>query len=199
MIGFLKGKVINTGKNNLTILTGDSVGYKVNIPSSIKFLIDQDASLYIHTLVKENEISLWGFEDEKELNLFELLISVSGVGAKTANILIESKGFDNIVNSIVSGNSDSLKVTGVGPKTAQKIIIDLKSKIANLASNSAAIENSIKPSSKISIYFEDAMAALTSLGYKEQDVKAAYNLIDSELIDSLSDSSSLVKLLLKNI
>ncbi len=200
MIGYLKGKVIYIDKSDIILLTNNSVGYKISIPTNIKYLIDQDASLYIYTSVKENEMSLWGFTDKKDLDLFEYLISVSGVGTKTAMSLIDVKGFDLIVQSIVSGSYEELKVSGVGPKTAQKIVIELKSKLAKLTEglNLKANQN-LNDNKKINLFLEDAIEALTSLGYREQDIRNAYNKLDDLQMEGASDSPSLVKLLLKVI
>lgn len=200
MIGYLKGKIIDIDKSDVVLLTNNSVGYKISISTTIKYLIDQEVSLYIYTSVKENEISLWGFTDKKDLDLFEYLISVSGVGTKTAMSLIDIKGFDLIVQAIISGSYEDLKVSGVGPKTAQKIVIELKSKLAKLTEGLNFKANPISnDNKKINIFLEDAIEALTSLGYREQDIRNAYNSLDDLQMEGASDSSSLVKILLKVI
>jgi len=200
MIGYLSGKIIDINKSDLTLLTNNSVGYKINIASNLKFLIDQEASFYIYTSVKETEISLWGFTSKNDLDLFEYLISVSGVGTKTAMSLIDLKGFELIVQSIISGNYDELKVSGVGPKTAQKIVIELKTKLAKFAEGMSMLNNQIvNNNKKINLFLDDAIEALTSLGYREQDIRSAYNKLDEIQLESANDSPSLVKLLLKVI
>ncbi len=200
MIGFIKGKVIDISKNELVVLANDSVGYKVNIQSNEKFLLNQEASLYIYTSVKETELSLWGFTNKNDLGLFEYLISVSGVGTKTAMTLIDAKGFDLIIQSVVSGNHEELKVSGVGPKTAQKIVIELKTKLAKFAEDlSVEVNITQNGNRKVNLLLDDAIEALTSLGYREQDVRTAYNQLDELQLESITDSPSLVKLLLKVI
>jgi len=200
MIGFLKGKVIDTNKSDITVLTNNSVGYKVNIASNLKFLLDEEIELFIYTSVKETEISLWGFQNKNDLTLFEYLISVSGVGSKTAMILIDTKGFENIIRSVVSGNSDALKVSGVGSKTAQKIVIELKSKLAKFSEGMMdALSANQNNTRKVSQFLDDAIEALTSLGYREQDIKDAYNKLEEVTAESAKDSPTLVKLLLRVI
>lgn len=200
MIGYLKGKVVDTNKSDITILTNDGVGYKVNIASNLKFLLQEEISLYIYTSVKETEISLWGFQNKNDLILFEYLISVSGVGSKTAMSLIDIKGFDNIIRAVVSGDFGELKVSGVGPKTAQKIVIELKTKLAKFSEGLEGTINHVSNSNKkVNQYFEDALEALTSLGYRDQDVKDAYSRLEQAQLDNINDSPTLVKLLLKVI
>lgn len=200
MISLLKGKVIDTNKTDITLLTNDSVGYKVNIASNLKFLIEEEVQLFIYTSVKETEISLWGFLTKTDLTLFEYLISVSGVGSKTAMILIDTKGFENIIRAVANEDYSALKVSGVGPKTAQRIVIELKTKLAKFSEGLMDnINTGANSNRKVNPHFDDALEALTSLGYREQDVKEAYqNLEDSEL-ELAINSPTLVKLLLKVI
>jgi Holliday junction DNA helicase RuvA len=200
MIGFIKGKVIDIEGNQLIVLTADSVGYRVVIPSNLNFLIDQEAALFIFTVVKENEISLWGFEAKKDLGLFENLIAVSGVGPRTALALIETKGADNLIRAIIVGDADSLKVSGVGVKTAQKIIIELKNKLAKFSEGlSESIVEDSNNNNSVNKFLKDALAALTSLGYKEADVRSVYSQLNNEELELVSNEQDLIKVILKNI
>lgn len=200
MIGFIKGKVIDIEGNQLIVLTADSVGYRVVIPSNLNFLIDQEAALFIFTVVKENEISLWGFEAKKDLGLFENLIAVSGVGPRTALALIETKGADNLIRAIIVGDADSLKVSGVGVKTAQKIIIELKNKLAKFSEGlSESIVEDSNNNNSVNKFLKDALAALTSLGYKEADVRTVYSQLNNEELELVSNEQDLIKVILKNI
>ena len=130
MIGFLSGKITNS-KNDSIILDVNGVGYlistvKVNQVSSSK------VSFFIHTHVKEDEISLFGFKTQEELELFKNLISVSGVGPRIALSILASGTEDDIVSAIKNSSVDFFSaVPGIGKKTAQKLIIDLKSKLDN--------------------------------------------------------------------
>lgn len=200
MISFLRGKVIDTNKSDITLLVNDSVGYKINIASNLKFLLQEEVELFIYTSVKETEFSLWGFLTKTDLTLFEYLISVSGVGSKTAMILLDTKGFENIIRAVVNEDSDGLKVSGVGPKTAQRIVIELKTKLAKfsegLIDNVSGVRNNNR---KVNPYLDDAIEALTSLGYREQDVKNAYNKLEDSELEIAQNSPTLVKLLLKVI
>ena len=128
MIGFLIGKVIHT-QNGSIILNVSGVGYQVsvvkNIPAS-----SQKVGLFIHTHAKEDDISLFGFQSQAELDLFKNLISVSGVGPKIALTILSSGTEKDIVSAIKNSSVDFFSaVPGIGKKTAQKLIIDLRSKL----------------------------------------------------------------------
>lgn len=200
MISFITGKVIDINKTDITVITNGSVGYKVNIASSNKYLLEQEVSLFIYTSVKESEISLWGFQDKLSLSLFENLISVSGVGTKTAMNLIDVKGFATVINAIIKGNFEELKVSGLGPKTAQKIVIELRTKLAKFVELNP-VENSESNfnNKNVKIYYEDALEALTSLGYREQDIKNAYSKLGESELNEIKNSPDLVRILLKFI
>jgi Holliday junction DNA helicase RuvA len=200
MIGFIQGKVIDTNKNEVIVITSGGVGYRVNILGNQLFLIDQEVNLYTYTVVKENEISLWGFSNKSDLALFENLISVSGIGSKTAMVLLESKGAEGIIRAIMNGSPDELKVTGVGLKTAQKLIIELNNKLAKFQEE-FAINNKVENESnkKVKEYFEDSLEALTSLGYREADIKEAFEKLLDEQLEQVNNSQDLIKLLLRSI
>lgn len=204
MIGYIKGKVINSNAHSVIVITETGVGYLINKLANLAFLDNEACELYIYTLVRESELSLWGFKDRSELAMFTYLISVSGVGPKTAMLLIAEKGIFTILDSIIKDDFKSLKVSGVGEKTAQKIILDLKSKLqkdsANFVKYIESNSNSKTISKEDSIYLDDAISALIQLGYKESDIKDAYNLINLEGGAKLLESSKdLIKALLRNI
>src|SRR3972149_7503346 len=127
MIAKLTGKVSDQFVNYLIIEVG-GVGYKVE-GSFPLFDASGQTTLFIHTHVRENEIRLFGFMDFQQLQLFEELLTVSGVGPKIALVLINNLGISTIVNAIQTAKPESLKSPGVGLKTAQRIVIDLKSKV----------------------------------------------------------------------
>src|SRR2546430_2329173 len=131
MIGYISGQVKQVYKEKLIIMTGGGVGYLVSAVQS-NYLEGQSVNLYIYTAVRETEISLWGFAERAELELFESLLSVSGVGLKTAQALIANLGVNRIISAIRSGDALSLKVPGVGSKISERIVIDLKNKVENL-------------------------------------------------------------------
>lgn len=172
MIGYLSGK-IKLVMGNSIILDVNGVGYRVEVGSK-GFLEDSSISIYIHTHVREQEISLYGFVSEKELIIFELLISVSGVGPKSALLLVLEKGTDNIISGIKSNNPLQLKAKGIGTKTTQKIILDLKSKVDSFAVNTTDGDQNFFNEDN---YFE-VIEALSSLGYRKNEIDSAIKSIE---------------------
>lgn len=159
MIGYLSGKIISS-KPTRVILDVNSVGYVVNISiNTFEMLSDKtSASLFIHTHVKEDSISLFGFYAESEKEMFELLISVNGIGPKSALGILSGIQVGDLRRAINSGDiSRIISVPGIGRKTAERLVLELKSKV-DLVSEEYGIEIpfSIK---------NEAVAALTTLGY----------------------------------
>jgi holliday junction DNA helicase RuvA len=165
MIGYLKG--IITHKTPAYIyLECTGVGYHVNISLSTYGKLDgkAEALIYTHMHVREDDISLYGFYDEDERQLFVQLISVSGIGCNTARVILSYMNTDELRKAIIHEDEFTLgKVKGIGPKTAKRIILDLKDKIIKTSglepsplSKSGAISSPIR---------EEAMAALMALGF----------------------------------
>lgn len=196
MIGRLKGKIIHTDESSESIIVDvNGVGYEVNIGSA-NFDFGSEYEIYIHTQIRENDLSLWGFKDVKQLKLFRMLTSVSGIGSRTAMLIVVQKGVQITVNSIVNEDLKELQVKGVGKKTAQKIILELKNKIENSFVVSV-VENS-EVNSIDSKLREEAMSALVTLGYRNQDVENALKELDLSNKD-ITSTQELVKELLRYV
>ena len=163
MIGFIRGKIMNISESSITV--GDSVGFSINI-SPDGFSLNEEVEIYTHMIVRENDISLWGFRSEKELNIFRLLINISGVGPRTAQSLICKIGIRTIISSVVNEKPELLKTTGVGIKTAQKIVIEMQNKLKS-EEYSEKDEESIFPENSVA---QDVISALQTLGYRESDL-----------------------------
>ena len=134
MISYLEGTIKFKSTNYLTILVG-GVGYKVSVPADIiaHTKLNQSLSLFIHTHVKEDALDLYGFETPDELAMFELLLSVSGIGPKTALSIFSNGKLPKIKEAIIKGDvSFFTSVPRLGTKNSQKIIIELRSKLGNL-------------------------------------------------------------------
>lgn len=156
MIGYLEGKIIGKGINNLTILTS-GVGYIVFVPNPAleKIKEKDDVSLFIHTNVSETAFDLYGFSSQEELKFFRQLISVSGVGPKTA-LEIMAAPVGKTKAAIIEGNIAFVSaVKGIGKKTAERLCLELKDKV----------ESTLGEANETSVIDEDALAALVSLGY----------------------------------
>lgn len=162
MIGFLTGKIISS-KPTKVILDVNGVGYVVGISINTfeKISGKEIASLFIHTSVKEDSISLFGFHTEAEKEMFELLISVSGIGPKIALSLLSGIQTDDLKNAIQSSDiSRIVAVPGIGRKTAERLVLELRTKVDQISEEgTTAIPFSIK---------NEAVAALTTLGYNSK-------------------------------
>ncbi len=191
MIAHLSGKCLSKSTKSL-IIDVQGIGYRVFAPATFveKTEIHLPLKLHIHTVVREDDISLYGFEKEEELRLFETLISVNGVGPKLALELFASP-LEDIQAAILSSNVYALtQIPGIGKKTAERIILELKEKIAPLAKD-LAIEKANLPKEMP----EEAVHALLGLGYKRGDI----NRVFRSLKEPLRDPEELIKYFLKNV
>lgn len=193
MIGYLKGKVMLVEASRVMLLVGD-VGYLVNYAGSAE--LDNVLELYVHQSVREDDISLWGFATIQELKLFELLLSVNGVGLKTALQLLSQLGAADLVSAVMSKDAGKLKVPGVGQKTAEKIIIDIYDKLAKIPEMQQLPRETKDNNSPINNNVTAAVSALQNLGYTERDIKAALDSLSLEAEQSVED---IIRKLLANI
>jgi Holliday junction DNA helicase RuvA len=178
MIGFLRGKVVSA-KPTQIILDVNGVGYLVNISiSTFEKITDQnEISLFIHTHVREDALSLYGFYTEAEKEMFELLISISGIGPKVALSILSGISVDELQNAIQTENVSRLvSVPGVGRKTAERVVLELKSKVGFIETTvSKGIDYTVK---------QEAVLALTTLGYNQK-------VAEKVVRDLLSENSSI--------
>jgi Holliday junction DNA helicase RuvA len=184
MIGQITGKTTYKGER-YTIITAGGVGYKLFVtPETLKTL-DANAEhlFWTYLAVRENALDLYGFLEKRELEFFELLLSVSGIGPKSAQAIISIAPPDILTKAIAGGDSSYLtKVSGIGKKSAEKIIIELRDKIGSLDVDG----NSLKGES-------DAIEALQSLGYTLREAREALQRVDA----SVTDTGAKVKAALK--
>jgi Holliday junction DNA helicase RuvA len=174
MIGSLRGTPKLVG--NQLIIDVNGVGYAVHTGTSTlsQLLHQQTVELCIHTHVREDEISLYGFLSPSDKVLFEHLLSVSGIGPKSA-LHIADRGVEPITNAVQQADiSFFTQIPRVGKKLAQKIIIDLRSKLGALK------ELDLKPESQ---QYADVVAALENLGYGKDDIYRALQNVDLESVD----------------
>ncbi len=178
------------------VLDCGGVGYQLNISLNTFSKIPDSGTcrLFAHLAVREDALVLFGFADEEERELFRQLISVSGVGAGTARMILSSMSPSEVVQAIHSGNVNALKsIKGIGEKSAQRIIIDLKGKFSddNLSGTSIAFTGDNKMR-------EEALSALVMLGFaKNMAEKAVDKALKSE--GNALSVEHLLKLALKNL
>lgn len=167
MIASLHGKIQARTDDSLVLNVG-GVGYRVRVPTptlAALGAVGSDAMLYTHLHVREDDLSLYGFATEDELRLFEKLLTVSGIGPKVGMGILSSASTDSIRYAIAQGNADALTAfPGIGKKTAQRLVLELKGKI-DLTGLSAAGE--------LSPVDEDVMNALINLGYSAAEATRA--------------------------
>lgn len=174
MIGYLEGS-IQKKLDNTVIVKTNGVGYLVFLTRIHSSEIEENdnVSLYIHTAVSENDIRLFGFTNIESLKMFQMLITVSGVGPKTA-LEIMNNPLPALKYALSKGESDLLvKTKGIGKKTAERIIIDLKGKVA--------ISEKPQDYEDIKEADEDAVNALLNLGYRRQQILQKLRNIPKEI------------------
>jgi len=168
MIAQLDGKLILKSPA-LVVIDCGGVGYSVNISMHTyeKLGNSERLKLYTHLVVKEDSHTLYGFADESEKQLFIQLISVSGVGPNTARLMLSSLQPSEIREAIITGNWALIKtVKGIGEKTAQKVVIDLKNKVGKNEGQELLLSGSGR-SNKV----DEALAALLMLGFSKNEAE----------------------------
>lgn len=168
MIGYLEGE-IKYGSPGKIILFCNGIGFTISVPSNVAVLKGTTMELFIHTHLRDDNLSLFGFTTPEDLNLFETLISVSGVGPKTALTMFSSATAALIKEAISSSNlSFFTSIPGIGKKTAQRLILDLKSKISKGDVNMDSLEGS-----------SELVDSLISLGFQKLEINKIISQIDS--------------------
>jgi holliday junction DNA helicase RuvA len=174
MIALLTGKIAYKAPDFI-ILDVNGVGYRVQIPFSTYYALPAEGgavTLQIHTSVKEDAINLYGFRTQKEKELFQLLIGVSGVGPKLANGILSNSEPSELADSLVRGDLARLSaIPGIGKKTAERLVLELKEKVQKL--DLAQPTRDAAPAAGHKEIREDVLSALINLGYKEAVVQKA--------------------------
>lgn len=196
MYAYIKGKVAYKTPTYV-YLDNNGIAYHINISLNTYGKIENqsEVKLFTYLLVREDAMTLYGFYDENEKQLFEKLISVSGIGATTAQIILSSMNPSEIVNAILSENELVFKnVKGIGIKTAKRIILDLKDKVGKISSGESSVQLSISGSD----FKAEALAALLSLGINR--AKAESVIMSTVTADkNINNVETLVKLALKQL
>lgn len=178
MIAYLRGNIkyksVIPKKDNYIVLDVNGVGYKVFVLDRMinNIHVGDDLEVFTYTQVAEMVLDLYGFADQKELGFFEILISISGVGPKSALGILQKAKIEDLQAAANSGNADVLsKVSGIGQKTAEKIVAGLKNKIGGL---------DISSGGQATDGFGEALDALVGLGYSASQARDALSHIKVE-------------------
>lgn len=175
MIGSIRGKIILKTEKFLIVETG-GVGYKISVSpdvlSSAKKLGDE-IMLFVHTHVREDILDLYGFLDRKELEFFEMLLNVSGIGPKGALAILGIASIETLKRAIKTGDTGYLtKISGIGKKTAEKIVIELRDKVAGQMKGEkegGSLQEEL-----------DSLEALKSLGYSQNEAREALKKVPED-------------------
>ena len=182
MISFLKGK-IEIKANNYVVIEVNNIGYKVFMPESTlnQMEVQQSIKIYTYMRVMQDDVSLYGFLTNEELAMFELLITVGGIGAKSAIAILSNIEPSSFALAVITDDVATLKkLPGIGPKTAQRIILELKDKINT---DNKLEEQQTNTKIEISEKQQDAIDALQVLGYNIKAIEKVLSQIDSENLE----------------
>jgi Holliday junction DNA helicase RuvA len=152
----------------------NGVGYKLLVANPYRYQVDdhKKVKVYVYQAVRDDDISLFGFVDVQEKNLFMQLINVSGIGPKSALAILANPDHQGLVDAITNDNISYLtKFPGIGKKTASQIVLDLKDKLAKEANGDLFNPSPLSASLTTNQALKDALEALAALGYKERDIK----------------------------
>lgn len=193
MFEYIKANLVELNPT-YAIMDNSGIAYFVNISLNTYSLLKEgnEHTLYIHQVIREDAQLLYGFADKTERELFRLLITVSGIGSNTARMMLSSLSVKELKNAILTGNVNILKsIKGIGLKTAQRIIIDLKDKIVKSGAESDIFLN------ESNTIREEALSALVMLGFNKIAVEKTLDKIIKE--EPGLKVESLIKLALKGL
>ncbi|WP_366922601.1 Holliday junction branch migration protein RuvA [Metallumcola ferriviriculae] len=198
MIAFIKGVVRQINVDNLVVET-TGLGYQIYVPGGCleRCRIGAAVELHTHFVLKEDGTQLFGFLDIQELSLFKMILNVSGIGPKGAMAVLSALGAERFTHAVVGEDVAAItKVPGVGKKTAQRLIIELKDKLAK-ESGLASFASPAGGMGGAGI-FGEVLAALEALGYSSSEVLPVLNRVTKEF-DGTAKVEHVIKLVLKQM
>lgn len=200
MYAFLKGKLAYVGEESI-ILDVHDVGYRILVsPASLAYLpqLGEEVKIYTYTSVREDAMWLYGFLNQDDLEIFKKLITVSGIGPKGGMAVLSVMNADTLRFAIIAGDAKAIaKAPGIGAKTAQRVILELKDKVSiEETLVNREVNGGVFYREDISDYTEEAVEALVALGYSSTEALKAIRAIPNV---SDMDAEALLKAALKNI
>lgn len=181
MIAYIIGEITDISEDSVVIET-NGMGFNVFVTSGYQYSIGQEVKIYTYTNVKEDAFSLFGFEDKEQLTLFKMLLTVNGIGPKGALAILSCMSTTDLRFAIYNEDAGAIaKANGIGKKTAERVILDLKDKI-KLSDNHDMPNTLLKGNDTTLTGFDeqrrDAIEALTALGYSSSEAVKAVSKVE---------------------
>ncbi len=189
MFDFIQGNIAHKTPTTTTI-ENNGIGYKINIPLSTyeRILNKENAKLYTKLTIRDDEIKLYGFFSIEERNMFNLLVSINGVGSSMALTILSSSSISQFEKYVINNDPKSLqRIKGIGKKTAERIILELKETIKGLVADSKTSTDT-----RNILIVSDAIMAMVSLGYTKAEAEKAVSSASNKI-----DGSAGVEVLIK--
>lgn len=195
MIDYIKGKIIELTPT-YTVVENSGIGYMIQISLQTFSALENrsDVTIYIHHYLREDDEQFYGFSSKDERELFRLIISVSGIGVSTAQMMLSSMSSDEIRNAIISEDINRIKsIKGIGLKTAQRLILELKDKIVKGGGTGGSVIFSAGTNAVV----EEATTALVLLGFTKTNVNKAITAVLKE--NPSANLETIIKMSLKRL
>lgn len=201
MYEYLTGMIAAVTPSYIVVDVG-GVGYLVYAANPFRFSNGQQAKVFVYQAVRDNDISLYGFTTQTEKNLFVKLLNVSGIGPKSALAILATNDLQGLVKAIQNNSITYLtKFPGVGKKTAQQIVLDLKDKLAQVGTDNLLVTETISNNNNSTEngLLEEALAALSALGYTRNEIKKIKPQLEKATANTTDEYLRLgLKFLMKN-
>lgn len=182
LFDYIKGIYIGLNKEYI-VVENSNIGYKIYTSGSTMAKmpnINEEVKIYIEQIVREDFLGLYGFLTEEEREMFNLLMTINGVGRRAALSLLSIASVSKLKLAILSGDYKTLtKAPGVGKKIAQRIVLELKDKISKIGENDIDLENDIDTNLEINRNHDEALEALVALGFTEKESESALKTVNT--------------------
>ena len=175
MIAFIEGRVFFLGTGMMVVQTQSGVGYEIRVPETIclKSQSNQEIQLYIHTHVREDELTLYGFSSWEQKELFQMVIKTTGVGPKLGLAVLSQLSIDQLTDAVFQNNTAAFsQVSGIGRKTAAKLCLDLKDQLKNREMKaSSSLQTGNELDGILVDQNQELISALKNMGFQEREIR----------------------------
>lgn len=204
MIAMIKGQVMHLAAPVAAIMTASGVGYEVELPlpAFCQLQLGAEALVWTHLHVREDAQLLYGFIDTSERDVFRKLIKINGVGAKMALAMLSSMSASELKRHVANEDDAALtRIPGIGKKTAQRLLIELKDKLNDIETGDMPVQLNIDPTAAPSegSIIAEVESALIGLGYKDKEAQQAIKAARSSSEDGFKDTQGLLKATLRQL